>query len=188
MTPASEEWRPVLGYEGAYEVSDHGGVRSLPRVVTRSDGRPRTIHGRVLKPVQVKRRRNVSLSMDGVVQPRHIAVLVLEAFIGPRPLGHHACHNDGDSLNDSLTNLRWDENNYDRVRHGQHQHANKTRCPWGHLLVEPNLVAATAVQGFRGCRACNTARSARRRACKEGSVYDMQYESDLIYSRIMLTA
>lgn len=34
----NEEWRPVVGYEGAYEVSDHGNVRSLDRIILKSNG------------------------------------------------------------------------------------------------------------------------------------------------------
>lgn len=34
-------------------------------------------------------------------------MLVLEAFVGPRPPGLDGCHNDGNKLNNSLSNLRW---------------------------------------------------------------------------------
>lgn len=47
--------------------------------------------------------------------------LLLEAFIGPRPPGAHGCHNDGDKLNNTLGNLRWDTrsgNMQDAIRHG----------------------------------------------------------------------
>ena len=50
-----------------------------------------------------------------------IHVLVLEAFVGPRPDGHEACHNDGNTHNNDVSNLRWDtpaNNQQDRVRHG----------------------------------------------------------------------
>ena len=63
----------------------------------------------------------VSLSKECVVDTPCIHVLVLTAFVGPRPYGMHACHSDGDRLNNRLTNLRWDtvrENALDRVRHG----------------------------------------------------------------------
>lgn len=188
MTPTSERWRPVVGYEGLYEVSDQGRVRSLPRTVVRSDGRVRAFPGQMLRPHVAEGRRTVTLCMDGGQRPRRVYVLVLEAFVGPPPEGMEGCHNDGDSEHDDLTNLRWDTrrgNVQDAVRHGSLANMRKDRCPWGHRLVAPNLVAATAQQGYRGCRACNTARSARRRAVKAGCVFDMQYESDLIYGRIM---
>ncbi len=45
-----ERWRAVPGYEGHYEVSDRGDVKSLDRTIIRSDGRPRRFQGRMLKP------------------------------------------------------------------------------------------------------------------------------------------
>jgi hypothetical protein len=49
------------------------------------------------------------------------AVLILEAFAGPRPAGMQCCHNDGDCQNDAADNLRWDTrdaNIADSIRHG----------------------------------------------------------------------
>ena len=54
-------------------------------------------------------------------QPVRIQKLVLEAFVGPMPTGHHACHGDGNPRNNCLSNLRWgtvSENVMDAVRHG----------------------------------------------------------------------
>jgi hypothetical protein len=51
-----------------------------------------------------------------------IAWLVLEVFVGPRPLGMEACHGDGNPKNNALSNLRWDTpqaNKDDRQRHGR---------------------------------------------------------------------
>lgn len=44
-----ERWLPIPGYEGGYEISNRGQVRSVPRVITRSDGRPKTIPGGIRK-------------------------------------------------------------------------------------------------------------------------------------------
>jgi hypothetical protein len=52
---------------------------------------------------------------------RCIHRLVLEAFVGPCPEGMECCHNDGNPLNNSLENLRWDThkaNMEDQLRHG----------------------------------------------------------------------
>ena len=76
----TEEWRPVVGYEGWYEVSNLGRVRRM---------RPsRNTHvGRVL--VQSLRRKGsyrvVSLSKENEVHSRFVHCLVAEAFLGPRP-------------------------------------------------------------------------------------------------------
>jgi hypothetical protein len=51
----------------------------------------------------------------------YVHELVLRVFVGPRPAGLQGCHNDGDKLNNSLTNLRWDtreSNALDKRTHG----------------------------------------------------------------------
>ena len=184
----AESWRAIPGWEGYYEVSDLGRVRSLARRIIRSDGRPRTVPELMLKPVvyRNRNRRAVYLVRNRSKQRCLIAVLVLQAFVGPRPPGYVGCHNDGDSMNDVLTNLRWDTisgNSRDSVRHGTHNMVSRTHCPLGHLLAEPNLVASEARRGRRKCRACNTALAVERRARMVGHSYDMQYESDRIYAR-----
>src|SRR5690606_19006153 len=45
---ADEQWVPVTGYEGLYEVSSWGAVRSLDRIIVRRDGQCRRLRGRVL--------------------------------------------------------------------------------------------------------------------------------------------
>ena len=56
----------------------------------------------------------------------HLAVL--QAFVGPRPLGFDACHNDGCVINNTLSNLRWDsksQNNRDKEHHGTAQRGSR---------------------------------------------------------------
>ena len=51
----------------------------------------------------------------------YVHKLILEAFIGPRPEGMECCHNDGNGLNNNLSNIRWDTkkgNCLDRIKHG----------------------------------------------------------------------
>jgi hypothetical protein len=150
------EWRPVVGWEGLYEVSDGGEARSLPRVIIRSDGRRQPLRGRVLKP---------AVDRDGY-QRVHIGVkrgvhqLVVEAFIGPCPPGLEIRHLDGNPANNALSNLRYgtrSENGMDRVRHGTHHEVLKTHCKRGHPLAVPNLVANVARTGRRNCLACHRA-------------------------------
>lgn len=181
---ANEEWRPVLGYEGYYEVSSRGRVRSLPRKVATSRG-ARVSPGRTLKtPTSTGGYLRVDLSRDGISKSRSVHVLVLEAFTGPRPSrGHDACHWDGDPSNNNIENLRWDTksaNMADKMRHGRDFRKNKTQCKRGHLLREPNLVPSRLRIGQRSCRACSMARSVIRR---HGG--DFQAISDAKYQQIM---
>lgn len=90
---------------------------------------------------------------------------MLEAFRGISSDGMHACHNDGDKLNNSLPNLRWDtpsENEQDKVRSGTHYLSMRTHCPRGHRYAAPNLVSNGAKHGRRSCLACAKARDFAR--------------------------
>lgn len=49
----------------------------------------------------------VALSINGIARTKFVHQLILEAFCGPRPLGHEACHRDGNKRNNSLSNLYW---------------------------------------------------------------------------------
>ena len=109
---AEEIWKPVLGYEGLYEVSSMGNLRSIDRIVTKKDGRLATLKG-VVRSVRLnKKRKNyqyrqTELSKNGVVKTFHIAHLVCEAFYGPRPEGYQCMHLDGNCANDRADNLAW---------------------------------------------------------------------------------
>lgn len=118
-----EKWRPVIGFEGLYEVSDEGRVRSLPRVVPHRSGGRLTLSGRVLVGSRRATRGYpmVNLWKDNTQHARYVHALVLEAFVGPRPASADACHADGSVDNNRLTNLRWgsrSENMADAIRHG----------------------------------------------------------------------
>lgn len=105
-----ETWKPVVGYENYYEVSDKGNVRSLcnnkgPRRAPRSLKVEQTHDGY----------GRVHLSKGGEKVRRKVHHLVLEAFVGPRPTGLFGCHNDDNGMNNHLSNLRWGtrKSNYD---------------------------------------------------------------------------
>ena len=94
-----EKWLPVAGYEGLYEVSNCGRVRSL--------GRPRH-PGKVLSPFpKANNYLCVSLLKDKKREQAYIAHLVAAAFIGPRPGGLTIDHKDGDKKNNCAWNLRY---------------------------------------------------------------------------------
>ena len=117
-----ENWLPVVGYDGHYEVSDLGSVRSLDRTINGSMGRLVNIHGKTLsKQKHPCGYRTVNLSVGGVLKTRLIHHLVLEAFCCSRPTGMECRHLDGDKTNNAFDNLRWGtskENLEDCVRHG----------------------------------------------------------------------
>ena len=109
----NEIWKPVKGYEGLYEVSNEGRVRSLDREVKRTSklNKPclMSLTGRLIKPRLLKRGYlAVDLYCCGNQSTHRIHRLVLEAFIGLAPDGMECCHYDDDPFNNHLSNLRWD--------------------------------------------------------------------------------
>lgn len=110
-----EIWKPVLGYEGYYEVSNFGRVKSFWR------GAPK-----ILKPSENHEFGYLSVNLHhpeiSGYKTRLIQHLVLEAFQGPRPAPEMVCrHRDGNPKNNRNDNLCWGtqaENLADRVEHG----------------------------------------------------------------------
>jgi hypothetical protein len=159
VTALPEEWRAVVGNEGAYEVSSWGRVRSLDRVGHRPSPHGGVVairyRGRNLRPA-VARTGHLYIAIDRRV--RYIHRLVIEAFVGPQPPGMECCHLNGDASDNRPENLRWgtrSDNMRDKVLHGTDHNASKTHCPRGHVLAAPNLVARPGPRRRRGCLACN---------------------------------
>lgn len=119
-----ERWSDIPGYEGAYQASSRGRIRSLSRRVQTADGsREWTMTGRVLRAaVGANGYYCVRLSVDGKGRTRPVHRLVAEAFLGEPPRGRRqVLHGNGDPLDNSLSNLRYGsqaENLMDRVAHG----------------------------------------------------------------------
>lgn len=179
-----EEWRPVIGYEGFYEVSDLGRVRSLDRVTTHKDGRTYRLSGRILKPTTTSGRPVVVFSVGGVKRLQQVGVTVLEAFVSPRPPGLQCLHWDDDPMNNVPTNLRWDTpaaNMADMLRNGNNARATRTACPLGHALFPPNLVS----ENVRSCAACSSARTWAANHGVQRNDPRFRDEADRRYAEIM---
>ena len=152
---------PVMGYEGLYEVSDLGRVRSVERVVVRSNGVTQKVAASI-RATAPKQSGHLCLTLyrDGHGRRFQVHCLMLESFVGPRPPGLQGLHWDDDPTNNDLANLRWGtpgDNRRDEVRNGNHFWANKTHCPRGHPYDDVNTVHS---KSGRECRIC-TARSRR---------------------------
>ena len=100
-----EEWKPVKGYDGYYEVSNYGTVRGVKRVVESSKGY-HEIPQRVKKAmINQDGYAIVSLSRDGKSIKRAVHRLVYEAFVGVIPDGYEINHKDFDRANNCVSNL-----------------------------------------------------------------------------------
>lgn len=116
-----EIWKPVVGWEGCYSVSNKGRVAVDAHRVKHWRGGWRMKRAKIIGWVAGNGRPGVFLYYDGDRVNRAIHRLVLEAFVGPCPEGLCCCHNDGNPANNTLENLRWDtyqSNSRDRLLHG----------------------------------------------------------------------
>ena len=104
----NEEWRPIPGYEGYYEVSNIGRVRSLNRYTKSGWGTPVFHPSQMMKCRVVSNGyRHVKLTKDGRRCEPLVHRLVAEAFL-PNPQNlPQVNHKDGDKSNDIVSNLEW---------------------------------------------------------------------------------
>ncbi len=114
-----EVWRPVVGYEGFYEVSDQARVRGVERVL--SGGR--RVKSRLLKQsLDSYGYRIVGLSRNGKTKTITVHKVVALAFLGPKPDGMIVLHGPAGKADNSLSNLSygtWAKNSGpDRERDG----------------------------------------------------------------------
>ena len=108
----SEEWRPVVGWEGLYEVSSLGRIQSLDRieVIVDKNGRVfrRSRRGRVLCTyAELASYPTVQLKDGDRSERRNVHRYVCEAFHGLPEPGHEVSHRDGDRSNARADNLEW---------------------------------------------------------------------------------
>lgn len=104
-----ETWRPVVGHEGFYEVSNLGRIRSLERLVRCMGGHLRTQRESVLRPrIDCYGYARVDLRDDGKRRTVGVHRIVAEAFLGAPPFaGAVVNHLDFDQTNNAAANLEW---------------------------------------------------------------------------------
>jgi len=155
------EWRPIPGWEGLYEASDEGQVRSLPR---------KHAKGRILRHGTTHNGYlTVTFSANGRRAAYTLHRVIAETFLGPLPDGMQTCHIDGDKTNNAAGNLRYataSENEQDKRRHGTQYNVNKTHCPRNHPYTPDNILASKT--SSRTCKTCHRERNQRRRLAAKG--------------------
>ena len=106
-----EIWKDIHGYSG-YKISNMGNIKSF-KVYK---------NGKLLTgTVNEKGYIIINLFNNNKPSFKRLHRLVLETFVGPCPIKHEACHNDGNPKNNRLDNLRCDtpkNNQLDRIKHG----------------------------------------------------------------------
>jgi len=119
---ANEQWAPANGYEGVYEVSTYGRVRSLDRLIVSVTGQKYMLPGVMLK-LQLDKRGYywVSFSLHSRIKRKYVHQLVLDTFVRPKRPGEEGRHLNGCPTDNRLNNLAWGtkaENIADAKAHG----------------------------------------------------------------------
>ena len=115
-----EEWKPIKGFEGAYEVSTFGNVRSVDRIVVYPKGSKRLIKGRELRQAtNIKGYKCVVLCTQNIRKNYTVHRLVAETHI-PNP-SNLPCinHKDEITTNNNVSNLEWCTHEYNN-NYGNH--------------------------------------------------------------------
>ena len=103
----NEIWKDIENYEGLYQISNKGNVRSLNRYVLNCHGKQKLIKGKVLKLEDVHGYLRAELSKDGKRRMFRVHRLVAKAFI-PNPHNlPEVNHKDENKKNDHEENLEW---------------------------------------------------------------------------------
>lgn len=150
---------PVPGYEGRFEVSPNGTVRTTPY----TDARGKRRRSRTIRPFLTRNGHlHVRLCYNGTIFTTGVHRLILSAWVRlPRP-GEEACHINDVPDDNRLENLYWGthyDNMQDAVSNGGNYHTKKTHCVHGHPLSGSNVYVPPGKPTWRMCRACRNRRS-----------------------------
>lgn len=107
MSTSCEIWKDIPGYEGKYQVSNEGRIRSMDRLVRCAHGASRLVRGRILKPASTQHNPHLYVVLGHGANGSLVHKLVAETFLGPRPEGLDIRHLDGDATNNRADNLAY---------------------------------------------------------------------------------
>jgi hypothetical protein len=143
-----ETWYPVVGWEGIYEVSDLGTIRSVDRILESKSRWGGTKHvafrGRLITPIYISRaQRNgyygVMLAHNNRRNRVLIHQVVMRAFVGEPPVGKEVNHRNGDKSDNRLVNLEYvtkSENCQHRFNVLGHHGSQRGEKSWNAKLTE----------------------------------------------------
>ena len=108
MKQQLETWKDAPGYEGLYEISSMGRVRSISRVIQTRRGARKPYLGRLMITTsEPGRPQTIILTKAGNRRCEKVGQLVLQAFVGARGKNDVVAYRDRDPSNNQLSNLMW---------------------------------------------------------------------------------
>jgi hypothetical protein len=149
-----EIWKPVVGWQGLYGVSNMGRVRSYQLKGPRGQRSIRS-EPKLMRLAKRTGYPSVSLESSGVKVSCSVHRLVLEAFVGPCPKGMECAHNNGVRDDCRLSNLRWDtpsNNNADKNKHGTAYRGERVNT----AVLNPKLVRWLRASGLGDTELANS--------------------------------
>lgn len=131
MSSIDEIWKPIPEFEGLYEVSNYGRVRSIDRTVKSSKNRVQFLKGRLKKAsLSTSGYFKVCLYKDNKNYNKYIHRLVMLAFSSDKERDT-VNHIDGNKLNNHISNLEWatfKENNNHAYLTGLNDESHRRNC------------------------------------------------------------
>ena len=122
-----EIWKPVVGFEGRYEVSNLGKFKALAREIIYTDGRKGYLKEKLIKGSKMKI-GYIAVSFDSKTR-KSAHQVVAEAFLGPSEYRTTINHKNGDKTDNRLCNLEWasykENNDHARSTGLNNQHGEK---------------------------------------------------------------
>lgn len=106
MEIVNEEWRPVVGFEGKFEVSNHGRVKALPWELRHWCGKMIPQPEKLVALVKHSGGYRI-VSLRQGTKKAYVHRLVMEAFVGPPGERQDVNHIDGNKANNRLDNLEY---------------------------------------------------------------------------------
>lgn len=105
---SKEKWKAVRGYEGFYEVSNVGRVRSVKRTIVDKNGLMKNLPSMIIVPsVSARGYRLIGLYKNGLQKRMPLARLVAVAFVEGEKKGLTVDHIDENKANNKAANLQW---------------------------------------------------------------------------------
>lgn len=132
-----EIWKNVFGYDGLYEVSNYGNVRSLDRIVSMQNGKTCTFYGRIMRQAPTTRCHYLVVDLCKNGYRKHVLthIVVAKAFFGDYDKSLEVNHIDGNIYNNHVSNL-------ELVTHAENlEHSIRTglKCDYGEKHVHAKL-------------------------------------------------